>query len=129
MRNRAKCKLCGDILESFHRHDLILCECGEISIDGGLDYSNCAAKDWNNFLRIDDENNEIIVKVIQKDQIPLEKEKSNPLNRKETIEMLETMLNNIQNLPESGIRSPISHFDLYSYLLPILSILKTLEKD
>ena len=65
MRNRAKCKLCQSTIESFHPTDLVLCKCGEISVDAG-EGLKCAAKSWENFLRVDDEGNEIIVKVESK---------------------------------------------------------------
>lgn len=45
IRNRAKCRLCGDIIESKHRHDLVACKCGAIFIDGGLDYLRGGARD------------------------------------------------------------------------------------
>ena len=38
IRNRAKCKLCGDIVESFSVHDYRECSCGNASVDGGRDY-------------------------------------------------------------------------------------------
>lgn len=37
-RNRARCKLCGDVIESEHRHDLVWCSCRAIFVDGGKDY-------------------------------------------------------------------------------------------
>lgn len=37
-RNAAKCLLCGDIIESVHRHDFQRCQCGEVFVDGGLAY-------------------------------------------------------------------------------------------
>ena len=37
-RNAAKCKLCGDVIESKYRHDFVQCQCGEIFVDGGFDY-------------------------------------------------------------------------------------------
>ena len=37
-RNKAKCKLCGDIIESKHRHDFVMCRCEAIFIDGGNEY-------------------------------------------------------------------------------------------
>lgn len=37
-RNMIKCKFCGDIIESKHRHDFVTCKCGKVSVDGGLDY-------------------------------------------------------------------------------------------
>lgn len=37
-RNAAKCKLCGEVIESRYRNDFVTCECGNLSVDGGLDY-------------------------------------------------------------------------------------------
>lgn len=38
MRNIAKCRKCGDVIESKHRHDFVWCECKAIAVDGGQDY-------------------------------------------------------------------------------------------
>lgn len=37
-RNRVKCKLCGDVIESKRRHDFVNCKCGECFTDGGTSY-------------------------------------------------------------------------------------------
>ena len=34
--NKIKCKKCGDIIESTHRHDLKICKCGAVAVDGGV---------------------------------------------------------------------------------------------
>lgn len=39
VRNRIRCKLCGDILESTSVHDFKRCSCGKCFTDGGLDYA------------------------------------------------------------------------------------------
>ena len=36
--NSAKCRKCGDVIESKTRHDFQTCKCGAISVDGGRDY-------------------------------------------------------------------------------------------
>jgi hypothetical protein len=36
IRNAARCLLCGDEIESKHRHDLQSCSCGNLSVDGGF---------------------------------------------------------------------------------------------
>lgn len=36
--NKARCRICGDIIESMHRHDFVTCSCGSLSVDGGKDY-------------------------------------------------------------------------------------------
>lgn len=38
IRNVAKCKICGDVMESTYRHDFRTCRCGNLSVDGGHDY-------------------------------------------------------------------------------------------
>jgi hypothetical protein len=35
---KLKCKLCGDIIESKHRHDFVMCSCESCFVDGGKDY-------------------------------------------------------------------------------------------
>ena len=50
--NKAKCKLCGDIVESKYRHDYVKCSCGEISVDGGKDYLRRRAKKVKNLIEL-----------------------------------------------------------------------------
>jgi len=38
IRNVARCKKCGDVIESKHRHDYVSCKCGAIAVDGGTCY-------------------------------------------------------------------------------------------
>lgn len=38
VRNAGRCKVCGETIESKHRHDFRTCGCGAISVDGGLSY-------------------------------------------------------------------------------------------
>jgi hypothetical protein len=36
--NRAMCRRCRDVIESFYRHDFKTCRCGSIGVDGGYEY-------------------------------------------------------------------------------------------
>ena len=36
--NAIRCKKCGEIIESKHRHDFKFCKCGTVAVDGGHDY-------------------------------------------------------------------------------------------
>lgn len=38
IKNAARCKKCGDIIESKDRHDFRSCKCGAIAVDGGHEY-------------------------------------------------------------------------------------------
>lgn len=48
IKNKAECRLCGDIIESKTRHDFVTCKCSEISVDGGTDYIKRSARHMNN---------------------------------------------------------------------------------
>lgn len=36
--NKCQCRACGDIIESKHVHDFVVCKCGKIFTDGGKEY-------------------------------------------------------------------------------------------
>lgn len=57
MRNRAKCRACGDVIESTHHHDFRWCKCGVIAIDGGDAYWRCIGSP-ENFIRLNDDDSE-----------------------------------------------------------------------
>ena len=38
VRNAARCRECGDFIESRHVHDFRYCKCGRIFVDGGTQY-------------------------------------------------------------------------------------------
>lgn len=42
--NKALCLICGDILESKYTHDVETCRCGNLSVDGGKDYTKRSFK-------------------------------------------------------------------------------------
>jgi hypothetical protein len=69
MKNKAKCKNCGDILESKHRHDWVACSCFKnapdnkgIFIDGGNEYLRGGGA-FENMICFDEDDNELHVKV------------------------------------------------------------------
>lgn len=125
MKNRAKCKLCKEVIESHFLEDMVECKCGEISVSGGELKNWCAAKNWENFLRIDDDGKEIVPKIKEKedDVKPLDIENSKP-TRDEMIEMLGTMIKSIQELPEQAMTLPVNQYDLLSFMMLTYSILK-----
>ena len=38
IRNAIRCNLCGDEIESKHRHDFVFCSCRACFADGGSEY-------------------------------------------------------------------------------------------
>ena len=56
MRNRARCRKCGDVVESLHRHDFVACSCGAIFVDGGQDYHRAGFHHPDDFERIKEDD-------------------------------------------------------------------------
>ena len=48
MHNKIQCRKCGDIIESYTRHDFKFCECESVAVDGGKDYLSRSGeyKNW-----------------------------------------------------------------------------------
>lgn len=134
MRNRAKCKLCHDIIESCHPQDIQVCKCGQISVDGG-DSMRCSSLDWINFIRVDDQGNEIIPKIIDKNYPDTNDNHNadvgklvNP-SKKELIKMLTEMIVNIEKLPQNAMTAPITHYDYASLLILLEAIFRSDNND
>lgn len=131
MKNRAKCKLCQSIIESFHQYDYVQCDCQEIAISGGRELYEVYAKSFENFLRVDDLGNEIIVK----EQSEFKKIDRNPDDvkqlynenptREDKLKLLDEMIKTYENLPPNALNAPITGYDLLSSLLLLSSILRS----
>ena len=131
MKNKAKCKLCQSIIESHFRGDCVTCKCGEIGVYNGLGM-DCEARNWDNFLRVDDLGNEIVVKYIDG---PAEKESNEgqdgppeELTYHDGIEMLDQLIKNIEELPDHVKLSGVNHYDLVSFMLIISTTLKKITR-
>lgn len=116
MKNRAKCKLCGDVIESLHSQDYQLCKCGEIFVDGASEMY-CGAKHWENFLRIDDDGNEVIPKIVD---FPIEESIT---TKQQRIELLHEMIQAYKNLPQQAQIMPPTNYDLYAALSLLYEII------
>lgn len=114
MRNRAKCKLCSFIIESKHLNDLCECNCGEISVMGG-DKMGCMAKNWNHFLRVDDEDNVIV---------PFIKEAPPKPTYDDLLAALDEMIRRIEDMPPNAMVVSINHYDFVSLLMLLSSIFR-----
>lgn len=42
--NAARCLVCGEIIESTHRHDFKWCPCHRLAVDGGVGPSACVRR-------------------------------------------------------------------------------------
>lgn len=84
----------------------------------------CFSNSWDNFVRVDDEGNEIVPEIID-DFIPVEERRSKP-SKKELLEMLDSLITSYEKLPSSALSSPASNSDLHSALLILSSLIKSL---
>jgi len=50
--NKIQCKLCGDIIESKSRHNYVICDCGNCSVDGGREYLKRGYKEDNSYIEL-----------------------------------------------------------------------------
>ncbi len=126
MRNKAKCKLCDDIIESFHPTDYVSCKCDQIAVDGG-DAMRCYAKDFANFARVDDEGNEIEVTIVDdtSKKPPKAASESDDMPKKaELVDMLKEMIKSYDNLPDHALLTPCTNLDMKNALLVIYGILR-----
>ncbi len=123
MKNRAKCKLCASIIESYHDTDYVSCKCGHISVDGGTSMK-CAAIDWSNFLRVDDEGNEILVTVKSDKQNVDEELIQEKPSKAKMLEILDEMIKSYESLPKYAMEGAVTNYDLLSALILLSSILK-----
>lgn len=123
MKNRAKCKLCQTIIESFHDSDYVPCKCGHISVSGGPKME-CSALDWHNFLRVDDLGNEIIVKVVPSIPDSSINISSDP-TRNDLLKMLDDLIESFEKMPPVALHSNVTQQELYSVLILISSLFRS----
>ncbi|CAB4164478.1 hypothetical protein UFOVP816_37 [uncultured Caudovirales phage] len=125
MKNRAKCKKCQSIIESFYDDDFVTCKCSAIYVDGG-NAMRCGADSWDNFLRVDDNGNEIVPKIQSKENtqaVPKEPGSNKP-TKGDLRNILKEMIAEINKLPTHVMTQPITHYDYVSLLLFIESVLE-----
>jgi|HubBroStandDraft_1064217.scaffolds.fasta_scaffold40259_3 hypothetical protein len=132
MRNIAKCKLCGSIIESYAMQDYVECSCGEIAIDGGTYRLMTFARNYDNFLRLDDSGQEFPVNYEnnKKNDGTEQAGESNPkiITQQQLIDELDQMIKNFDNIPPHAAISPVNHYDLVSVMLIISKFLR-LQSD
>ena len=125
MKNRAKCRKCQSIIESFHEFDYVSCKCGEIAITGGLTRYEVSAKDYANFLRIDDLGNEIVVSV---KEMPSDngfsEDISKKTTKKEVLDMLDEYVKYIEGMPDHAKSSAATLSDLSSLTTLLISVFR-----
>jgi len=75
-RNRIRCELCDEIIESTFCHDFKYCDCGAIFVDGGKAYSRYGGDLENIIVVYDDDSEKPLAEIISVPEPP-------PIERKE----------------------------------------------
>jgi hypothetical protein len=90
-----------------------------------LDSFKTASKDpsYKNFVRVDDEDNEIAVKIVDTQEKP-EPVEAPKLTRADYLTMLDDQIKTLEGLPQHAMYAPVTHYDLYSSLLLLSTILR-----
>lgn len=125
MRNKAKCKLCEGIIESYHSEDYVSCKCDQISVSGGS-AMYCAAKDFKNFVRVDVDGTEIMPTILETDSSESQdkEQTSTPISKQQKLDMLQALIESIEKLPPHALYAPVTHHDLLTSLTLVSSILR-----
>lgn len=121
MRNRAKCKKCESVIESFFAGDYVTCKCGEISVQG----AKRVAGDWENYIALHDDDSEHPVKAVDKPEDAVTQDAGPVPTREDMIGMLEDMSKVIEGLPEHAMMSPITHYDFGALITLLVTILRS----
>jgi len=127
MRNRAKCKLCSDIIESKYAGHVDTCKCGSISVfnGAGMDMVPFASP---HFLRVDDVGNEVVVSYKEKRAEGEGYEEANnpnePRSRTDLIKDFENAIEYIDKAPNHEQLSFVTNAALCHYLKALVNILK-----
>jgi len=111
--------------------DFVECPCKEICVHGG-NKNYCGAKDWGNFVRIDDEGNEVEIKVQDKKE-PLTsnekiEEKKPLISLEDKLDALKLMIEDYESLPSHGQYQTVSVADHLSMLLIVESLFCDVQK-
>ena len=61
-----ECTKCHDYVFSFNRHDFKSCKCGNVSLDGGFDYTRITAPHHTDYILQEEEIRDVIVSLRDK---------------------------------------------------------------
>ena len=89
----------------------------------------CYAKSFKNFIRINDDGEEVIPTIVEKEvpEADPNQDMTQPPNRQELLSALNDYIKSFDNLPEHAMMTPITHIDLKNSLTIVYAILKDLK--
>jgi hypothetical protein len=122
MRHRAKCKLCGTVIDT-EFNDYTSCACGEIAFESKNDNTMLISENFHNAIMIDSEGDEHPINVIEKSDIS--SAKVDPEGNFDTPEFaLNQLIEKIEGFPQHGMTTYINHYDYLSLLYLLKALVK-----
>lgn len=64
LSNQRYCERCDEDIYSAHRHDYVVCSCGDVMVDGGMDYLKSSGSGINKSISITDEEYTLLMEAI-----------------------------------------------------------------
>lgn len=128
---RAVCKLCRTTIKAEFKQ-YVSCACGEISLNYLEPEIKFIAREWENFIHLDDEGNEILINVIEKEDISSAKPHPEGISKpsiEELLGLLNHMIKTYEELPPNAMTTPITHYDLLSVLLLFAELFRASCKE
>ncbi len=119
MTGTIKCKLCHSNMVP-NGWDIIICACGEISIDG-VNKKIICQKSQSNYVEIDDNGNAILNSSLEAIC------ETSPPTQKELLDMFDDAIKAIDNLPPDAMMTYVTQYDLVSSLKVISGIFKAFQ--
>ena len=62
-----QCEKCGDVVYSRHRHDMRWCSCGNVAIDGGIEYARISWKSGEQPVLLDVDIGDVSIEQLEAD--------------------------------------------------------------
>lgn len=123
MTTLAKCKKCLTTMTPME-NELIICKCGEVTLDG-IKRAVVCATDVLNYCEIDDNDNEIKLKDFN---VKLSEDTKKP-SYSELRGILDNMINTYEGMPPQAMMAPVNNYELASLLLLLRSLFASLESE
>ena len=123
MTTLAKCKKCLTTMSPME-NELIVCKCGEVSLDG-IKRAVVCATDILHYCEVDDNDNEIKLKDFN---VKLSEDTKKP-SYSELRGLLSNMIDTYESMPPHAMMQSINNYELLSLLLLLRSLFDSRDSE
>lgn len=127
MRNRIKCKLCQDVIESISGEE-VECSCKHIAVRGMWSNREILAIDFKNVIGIEDDGSESDINVIEsRKNAPIIDDMKQPPT--DVLFEITEMIRSFERLPPHATMQPLTQVDLFAVLLLMTKLVHELRES